>query len=468
MGFMYSHLPLETLVSDTILDTNNLGNKVKALEEYFNTIEEEVFDVFKVKIKDIPNFYSIDEVNEKYLPYVAYLLGYIWDFSLSVDYQKYILRTIVDVYKRKGTKFSIRYGLDYFDFNSTISEPYKDIFILNKSKFGEGKKFASELYYSRGVFIVKTSIDPTLVREIVENVRPAGVKLIIDYLSVEKVSFFKRITSDKYYDYINENFTFIPGLIDFQQFFNLSIEKDSLIYNDLSAAIFRGNNIKEYQHLNNEIQMLSGRKKYYLTRDIEFILKPPVYINDGTNSIYLGQTCYGTSPFTLDELYTHKIIKPGIKKENIKLVFGESNKINKDLLQINNDETFFEHSLYKNNVQKSEVFKSVKGPLVPGKVKSILGKRILLGRDTAEGDINKHSFSISSFLGVPFWSDSSKFEKYNDNSLEDLAKMIRAYAPSIYSINKDCRIVKSLSPSDDEIFIDHIENLPNKGIAVVN
>ena len=46
--------------------------------------------------------------------------------------QKDILKNILDIYKRKGTKFSFHFGLYKLDPSISIYEPYRDIFTLNK------------------------------------------------------------------------------------------------------------------------------------------------------------------------------------------------------------------------------------------------------------------------------------------------------------------------------------------------
>jgi len=136
MAFLYSILPEYTRNSDILTD-NNIKGKVKSLEEFVNTIDEEVFDIISDSIREILTFGSIYDISDEYLPYLSYLLGYKWNINLDSNIQRDILINILELYKRKGTKFSFNFSLYNLDPSITLYEPYKDIFMLNKSGFDE-------------------------------------------------------------------------------------------------------------------------------------------------------------------------------------------------------------------------------------------------------------------------------------------------------------------------------------------
>jgi len=136
MAFLYSILPEYTRNSDVLTD-NNIKGKVKALEEFMDTIDEEIFDIVSDSVKEILSFGSIDRINDEYLPYISYLLGYKWNYNLDSGIQRNLLNNILELYKRKGTKFSFNFSLYNLDPSITLYEPYNDIFILNKSGFDE-------------------------------------------------------------------------------------------------------------------------------------------------------------------------------------------------------------------------------------------------------------------------------------------------------------------------------------------
>ena len=94
------------------------------------------------------------KIKEEYLPYFAYLLGYKWSFYFDTDLQKNIVANIIQLYKRKGTRFSFNFNISQVDPNIEIYEPYKDIFVIGKSKLNTDH-LSSEKYYSVGIIVIK-------------------------------------------------------------------------------------------------------------------------------------------------------------------------------------------------------------------------------------------------------------------------------------------------------------------------
>lgn len=167
MTFLYSVLPEYTRNSDILTDNNTKG-RVKSLEEFISIIDEEIFDIISGSIKEILSFGSVYKINDEYLPYIGYLLGYKWNYNLDLDIQRNLLANILRLYKRKGTKFSFNFSLYNLDPTISLYEPYKDIFMLNKSGFDE---FDSENY---PVFIVKTPVRVATT----ENIALFGIQII--------------------------------------------------------------------------------------------------------------------------------------------------------------------------------------------------------------------------------------------------------------------------------------------------
>ena len=126
-----------------------------------SVIDEEIFDVVSDSVKEILTFSSIYKIGDNYLPYLGYLLGYRWNYNLDLVIQRNILASILKLYKRKGTKFSFNFSLYSLNPGFTLYEPYKDIFILNKSGFDE---FSYEDYSN---FIMKVPVNAATVENIV-------------------------------------------------------------------------------------------------------------------------------------------------------------------------------------------------------------------------------------------------------------------------------------------------------------
>ena len=134
MSFLYSILPEYTRQTDILTDVNSDGT-VKSLEEFLNTVDSEVFEIISNSIKEILTYNDVYNIKEEYLPHFAYLLGYKWNYSIDLEIQRNLVANIIELYKRKGTKFSFNFNIYHLDPTVTLYEPYKDIFILNKSSF---------------------------------------------------------------------------------------------------------------------------------------------------------------------------------------------------------------------------------------------------------------------------------------------------------------------------------------------
>ena len=241
--FLYNNIPQYTKeILNIMTDTNSSGEEVSTIEEFLDSIDEKVFDVLKAKVTEMLTFSDVDNIRIEYLPYLAYMLGYVWNYDLGNEYQRFLVKSLIDIYKRKGTKFSIHYSLYKHDSSLMIYEPYKDIFKTNKSAFSRTHKFASPDYYSNGIFVLKTDADPDIIRELVELVRPAGFKVVIEYRSVAYVDTTEKI-EDNYAIRINEqvDLSDLPvTLQDHSRYSRLDIINKALIFEDFSGYRITG------------------------------------------------------------------------------------------------------------------------------------------------------------------------------------------------------------------------------------
>lgn len=316
--FLYSVLPPYTRdITDILFDYDITGTKIKALEGYLDSIDELVFDSLREYITSILTFTDIDRIKDEILPYLGFLLGYEWNPKLTTKYQRELLKNIVAFYKRKGTPYSLYYQLYAYDTGVVIYEPFKDIWILNKSILSGSSKnsqikqkhyLPSHDYYSRGIFVVKTTYDPATIREVIETVRPAGTKALIEYLSNDAINlnplcnktyektFLPSIFPDVYFPFgINDiGLNFIPKTTN-----NTDIDTIFGFYADplftyitlmLSDYIPEDNNayiIGKYTGA------LSSVKRLYNLLELQVI-----------SSAYVGTSILPTSPYKLTELYS--------------------------------------------------------------------------------------------------------------------------------------------------------------------
>lgn len=181
MAFLYSVLPQYTKSTDILTDYNTYG-EVKVLKTFLDTIDSEMFDIVANSIRELSTFVNVYTIRDEYLPYFAYLLGYKWNSFLSNENQKYIVANIIELYRRKGTKFSFYFNLRFYDPLITVEEPYKKIFMLNRPGLNT-KHFSSRNYYSPGVLVFKVRNAGNWLEELyelIEQSRPAGWNVIIE------------------------------------------------------------------------------------------------------------------------------------------------------------------------------------------------------------------------------------------------------------------------------------------------
>lgn len=141
MSFLYDILPNYTKSIATKTDTNITGT-VNVLEEYLKVYDTEIFGMASSAIAELLTFKDIELIDEKYLPYYAYLLGYEWNNNIDSNIQRNFIINLIDLYKRKGTFFSLHYLLHQIDKTVTIYEPEVDRFIVNESKLSGSSKYA--------------------------------------------------------------------------------------------------------------------------------------------------------------------------------------------------------------------------------------------------------------------------------------------------------------------------------------
>ena len=200
MSFLYKILPEYTKNNDVLTDSNAFG-KVKTLEEFLSVIDKETFDITSKTICSILDFTDIYKIRHEYLPLIAYFLGYEWNSKIETSVQQDLLSNILKIYKRKGTEFSVHYRLYSIDPSVELYEPYKDIFIVGKSRlifidyfaYKDGlksgalksdekvaKRLTSKNLYSPGILVIKMNTYAADALELVEMVRPAGWKILVE------------------------------------------------------------------------------------------------------------------------------------------------------------------------------------------------------------------------------------------------------------------------------------------------
>lgn len=458
MGFLYDRLPEYTKhVVDNRTDINIYGNEVKLLEQYLSIIDEEIFDFYKDQIEKIQYFSDIDLIDDDYLSYLSFILGYIWDNKKSYQIQRDYLKKIVDFYKRKGTIFSIHYSLSLEDKDVEIIETYPWIFTLNKSKLNSDHRLPSRYYYSRGIFVVRTTMDLDKARDIVEENRPAGTLPIYEFFdsSVENpngldtpimetdesailyhqlIRKHQRPEYDAFYyfdllvqrnatPYYEQYFNIMRRFFDFyepelydQKWHKKEIVKvnDHYNYTAYYFDYFQFADL-EIQHVDNiAYEDFSG---YFIIHNHEkdYERDPIQYFNNGINLVssrkglgstteiesetshYLGQTLYVDSYWRLCDIYSHHLDKNENDMTENALENNRGKICSKD--NLSGDFNHHNQGFDKNYLQRLDSYISEKWGFVTDWFKCKLGKRYLLG--------NRSPFSVSSGGSIGPGSPSS-------------------------------------------------------------
>lgn len=187
MAFLYNIITDYTKQSDTLTDIG-ISGEITTLKGYLDSVDEVIFDAITTATCEILTMNSIDNVSDEYLYYLSYLLGYNWNFHLDVDLQRTVLKNILQIYKRKGTKFAFHFNLYQLDSTVSICEPYQELFVLDKSKLNVDR-LPSHDYYSYGILVIKLNKYVPDIIDIIEYIRPAGWKIILEFNYTEYYSF---------------------------------------------------------------------------------------------------------------------------------------------------------------------------------------------------------------------------------------------------------------------------------------
>ena len=116
----------------------------------------------------------------KFLPELGYNVGYVYDPKLSIAKNRKFIKSVVEVYKIKGTILSIKRIMRLLGHECRVIEPYKQIFKYNASKYSSGQKYSDWEYYHHGVFEIETEGVPIKDYKdvIASTVQPVGTRLV--------------------------------------------------------------------------------------------------------------------------------------------------------------------------------------------------------------------------------------------------------------------------------------------------
>lgn len=487
--FLYKSIPeYSKEILDILRDVRSDGENVietRPLEEYLDNIDTLTFESIRKYIKNILTLNDIDTISQEYLPYLAYLLGHVWNPDLDTEYQRFILKSIIQLHKRKGTRFHIHYNLAYFDPKVQVGEPYKKIFILNKSELDSDKRFASRDYYSWGIYTVKSDYEQSTIREIVNITRPAGWRAIHEHVNTWQESFVPRV-EDHYWDKLKEtrwySTAYIRSLHDYIMWGSLNIDNDVLLYEDPTGYFVRGTgkniNLPREFILNN-INNVSSKKRIFVLTSL--FMDMPKY---GDTGVYVGPSVLYNSQFRLNELCSETLLWPKIEKTDTLFLGHSKSKTSSQNILLGTADRTDGGSLFKNLVNYGHEDWAKVGPIVCDVDWAFeLGDRKWLSCDRDE---IQYKNTASAYMGLkmilwsstsaPFHNFDQPYDSYGPKYTFDQRDLDynffihRAFSPKKYSraIENNCRLATGLLPDDISISLTDYEDLPYSGTLVLN
>ncbi|AGB62785.1 hypothetical protein [Bacillus phage phiAGATE] len=162
----------------------SLQNKTTANGAILNAIEQELKDTEREAIKG-KLLLALDTATEEWLDYYGKLFGVLRrDNELDDPYRQRIINYVL---LRRGTIpaiiAAIREFLNDYDSHIEIYEPYKNVFILNKSKLNGPDHFLGH-YYTVAVIDIRISRPfPPGIIDLINEFKPAGVTVRLTYRS---------------------------------------------------------------------------------------------------------------------------------------------------------------------------------------------------------------------------------------------------------------------------------------------
>lgn len=164
----------------------------------FITILEKIYNDIKGLISRFPELADVDNVSEIFLPKLAELIKYQYNYNIDLDIQREIIKRMIETYRRRGTDDSIIMAATYGNDEKWIADhlflPGADkdkdmatltygtdgIFTHNISKFDGTHKFADSVMWRGGILIINLPFLNNNVRNAIKKVIPAGIKILFN------------------------------------------------------------------------------------------------------------------------------------------------------------------------------------------------------------------------------------------------------------------------------------------------
>lgn len=123
-----------------------------------------------------PEIFDVDRCEERFLPFLAALVGWPWEPTQDAARQRRQIREAVEFYRRKGTIPAIRRSLVDIGWEGWIEETFRSAFRLNRRARLNTKKLPGEIY-SYGVYRIHSTEQPPDLWVGLRPHHPAGMRV---------------------------------------------------------------------------------------------------------------------------------------------------------------------------------------------------------------------------------------------------------------------------------------------------
>ncbi len=178
----------------------------------FLTVPSVTLDEIKELIDRFPELFDVEQCDERFLPYLARIVGWSFDPTRDSATQRRAIREAVEFYRRKGTIPAIRRSLTDIGWEGNIEETFRQALRLNRRSVMNHARLPG-LIYSLGVYRIEQDNVIQDIRDALEPHHPAGTRVfflqwLYSVLSMETdfEAFIKKVAQRVCLGHLHETF----------------------------------------------------------------------------------------------------------------------------------------------------------------------------------------------------------------------------------------------------------------------
>jgi phage tail-like protein len=130
----------------------------------FLAVPAPTLDELKDLIDRFPRIFDVDQCEERFLPYLAALVGMPFDATADPEAERRLIKEAVPIYRRKATIPAIRRSLAGVGWQGEIEETFRRALRIGSRSVLNGAKLPGEIY-SLGVYRIVSLVQASGVRD---------------------------------------------------------------------------------------------------------------------------------------------------------------------------------------------------------------------------------------------------------------------------------------------------------------